>query len=242
MEAYRAVITSWTASFRCPNVIAGTQLSLEAPPLSAIYGLLSAAAGKYITPEDCGIAYCYRYIGRTFDLETIYKIELDGKGLPGRKARTDIVRRQVLFDNMLVLYLDNPEIAQRLKSPFFPLLLGRSGDLASVEAVDEILLREKKGLDIAGTVFPLKKGKAAGQLQALPTHFSDTIPRRNINTQPFYILSAKGRWKEKPGNFLDFKSWVWENKPVAVDAEGYHDESTGLDLWWFGGKGHMCQK
>jgi len=240
MEAYRIVLTSWTASFRCPNIISGTQLSLEAPPISTIYGLLSAAAGRYVVPEESGIAYCYRHIGQAFDLETIYKVELNGKGRPSRKPTADIVRRQVFFDNILILYIDNYEIAKTFKTPAFPLLLGRSGDLASVERIDKVILRKKMGLNIAGTVFPLKKGKAYGQLQALPTYFSNTIPRKNIDTQPFYIIKSRGRWKREPVDYLNFEDWTWESEPVFVDMEGYHDEATGLDLWWFGGKGDTC--
>ena len=234
MEVYRVVLTSWTASFRCPNIIAGIQLSADAPPISTIYGLLSSASGKYITPDDCGISYCYRYAGSTFDLETIYKVVLNSKDKPSKNAIADIVKRQVLFDNVLILYLDNKEIAEAFESPVFPLLLGRSGDLASVERVDKVVLDEKVGISIRGTVFPLSKGKAIGQLQAFPTHFSNTIPRKGFNIQPYYILKSKGEWKSNTYDYLNFDSWVWDSQPVFIDVEGYHDRETGLDLWWFG--------
>ncbi len=49
MKAYRIHLTSWTASFRYPNLISGYQPSLVVPPLATIYGLISAAAGDYIS-------------------------------------------------------------------------------------------------------------------------------------------------------------------------------------------------
>lgn len=236
MEAYRIVITSWTASFRCPNIISGVQLSMESPPLSTIYGIISASVGYYVTPKECGVAYCFRHSGQFFDLETIYKVELKkSTGTPTKYATSDIVRRQVLFDNILVLYIDNDKIAQSFASPTFPILLGRSGDLATVEKIDKINLKSKRGINISGTVFPMKKGKAYGQIQALPTHFTDTIPRENIDTQPFYVIKSKGRWKGKFTDWLDFENWIWDSKPVFVDVEGYHDGEIGLDVWWFGG-------
>jgi len=241
MKAFRIVLSSWTASFRCPNIISGVQLSMQAPPLSTIYGLISASVGDYVGPENCGISYCFRHTSSSFDLETIYKIQLNKeKGFPTRNATSDIVKRQILFDNVLILYVDNEKIAKSFENPIFPLLLGRSGDLATVERIDEVVLNKKKGLKIAGTVFPLKMGKAYGQLQALPTHFSNTLPRKNIGTQPFYIISSKGTWKRNDNNYLNFEEWVWEQEPVFVDVEGYTDDITGLDLWWFGGKHNIC--
>jgi len=36
MKVFRIDITSWTASFRYPNLISGVQPTLEVPPLSTI--------------------------------------------------------------------------------------------------------------------------------------------------------------------------------------------------------------
>lgn len=237
MKAYRIVITSWTASFRCPNIISGVQPSLECPPLSTIYGLLSSCLGIPITPTDCGFAYCFRHTSRTFDLETILKVELDKKkGIPTKKGTSDIVRREILFDNVLTLYIKDEKLANSFFSPFFPLLLGRSGDLASVISIDSVEIEPKKGLNLLGSVFPMKMGNASGQIQALPTHFTDSVPRLNSNTQPFYILGSKGKWTVNNPDYLDYSIWKWDKDKVFIDAEGFHDPQTGLDLWWFGDK------
>ena len=57
MKAFRIHITSWTASFRYPNLISGYQPSLVVPPLSTVFGLFSAAVGDYVP----GQKFLYRY-------------------------------------------------------------------------------------------------------------------------------------------------------------------------------------
>ena len=52
MEVFKIDITSWTASFRYPNLISGYQPTLEVPPLGTVLGLLNAAAGKYLIHQD----------------------------------------------------------------------------------------------------------------------------------------------------------------------------------------------
>ena len=44
MRIYRIEITSWTASFRYPNIISGYQPTLCVPPLSTVLGLINACA------------------------------------------------------------------------------------------------------------------------------------------------------------------------------------------------------
>jgi CRISPR-associated protein Cas5t len=51
IEAVRVTITAYTASFRVPHFV-GYQLTLPVPPLSTIYGLISAAAGRWVLPQE----------------------------------------------------------------------------------------------------------------------------------------------------------------------------------------------
>jgi CRISPR-associated protein Cas5t len=234
MKAYRIVLTSWTASFRCPNIISGVQLSLNSPPLSTIYGILSASTGEYITPDICSVAYCFRHTSKAFDLEAIQKHELNKKtGYPTNKITADIVKRQLLFDNVLIIYLFDEFIAKSFENPFFSLLLGRSSDLATVESIDLIDIRKKKNLNLHGTVFPMKISSAFGQIQALPTHFTDSIPRESLNIQPFSVIDSQGEWISNDNNYLDFSNWKWNKEPAYIEnVEGYKDEETALELWF----------
>ena len=57
MEVFKIEITSWTSSFRYPNLISGFQPTLEVPPLSTILGLINAAAGDYVEFQNLEIGY-----------------------------------------------------------------------------------------------------------------------------------------------------------------------------------------
>ena len=48
MNIFKIEITTWTSSFRYPNIISGFQPTLEVPPLSTVLGLINAAAGRYL--------------------------------------------------------------------------------------------------------------------------------------------------------------------------------------------------
>ncbi|MBL7818850.1 MAG: type I-B CRISPR-associated protein Cas5 [Saprospiraceae bacterium] len=184
-------ITSWTASFRYPNIISGFQPTLEVPPLSTILGLVNAAAGQYLQHEKLELAYYFQFEGKAVDLETIYQIE-SNKGKPTNNAKSNVVRREFLFDNFLRIYTDSEKLVEYFRKPFFPLVLGRMNDLATVEKIAEIELSDPKtGSQISGQIVPLNGNFLAGTVQALPVYFTDEIPRNNLGTKPYSIISCK---------------------------------------------------
>ncbi|GBC60650.1 type I-B CRISPR-associated protein Cas5 [Desulfonema ishimotonii] len=211
MKAYRIHITSWTASFRYPNLISGFQPSLPVPPLSTIYGLISAAAGNYVCASDVAAGYVFRHEGQTIDLETIYQFSVKSP----LKTKSNVIRRQILFDTALWLYLEDAEIAERFLTPEFQLLLGRSGDLASVVSVDETELEPEATLDrLRGTVVPMKTVPLGAPIQALPVSFTNEIPRRNMGTRPFFMLEH------------DF------DQPEPIPESGFYDPALGFQIYW----------
>ena len=194
MEVFRIDITSWTASFRYPNLISGVQPTLEVPPLSTILGLINAAAGKYLNHKDLKIGYFFQYGAKEFDLETIYQITSNSKGLPTNNAKSNIMQRQFLFENKLSIYLEDKMVAEYLKAPYYSLLLGRSNDLATIEKIEKVNLEEVKNASkIKGQIIPFNDNMLAGKIQALPKYFSNTIPRLNLGTEPFSIIDFKAR-------------------------------------------------
>ena len=211
MKVYRIHIHGWTASFRYPNLISGFQATLPVPPLSTIYGLISAAMGKYFYPVEKDIGYVFQYKTKAEDLETIYQMP---RGLKGIKS--NIIIREFLVDNDLWLYTLNENIAKSFQRPYFPLLLGRSGDLASVEAINEISIEMKDELSrLRGTIIPFDtKHHIAAPIHALPEFFSNEIPRRNIGTKPYYLLDCMYR----------------QNMPIK--AYGFLDEEKGWEVYW----------
>lgn len=204
MKLYRIHIRGWTASFRYPAFISGRQPTLPVPPLSTIYGMISAAKGALVTPEDVRIGYVFESNGKAVDLETIYELE------DHLKAKSNVCKRELLFEPSLYLYVEKREYADVFRRPHYPLLIGRSTELAMVEEVKEITTEEKKGVLIGGTLIPFPVDGIYGPLQALPTHFTDEIPRKAVGTKPFYIVEKFIRYDKSALPFDVQKGWgIW---------------------------------
>lgn len=194
MEVYKIDITSWTASFRYPNLISGLQPTLEVPPLSTVLGLINAAAGKYLVYKNLQLGYYFEYEMESEDLETIYQISSNKDGKPTNDAKSNVIKRKFLYNNFLRIYVAEKSIVDFLSQPYYPLLLGRMNDLASVVQISQkVNLEEVQcASKICGQVIPFKY-RLAGQLQALPQYFTNEFPRKNLGTQPFSIISHNAK-------------------------------------------------
>ena len=117
-QVFTIDITSWTASFRYPNLISGFQPTLEVPPLSTVLGLINAAAGQYISHQKLEIGYYFQFQSKAVYLETIYQID-SNKGKATNNAKSNVIRREFLFDNFLRIYTPNREIAEYFNQPFY---------------------------------------------------------------------------------------------------------------------------
>ncbi len=214
MEVFKIDIASWTASFRYPNLISGTQPTLEVPPLSTVLGLINAAAGQYLHHKNLQLGYYFAYEGEGEDLETIYQISSkDGK--PTNNAKSNIIYRKFLFNNFLRIYTPNEQIAKYLSAPYFQLLLGRMNDLATVINISEKvrLERAENPSEIRGQIVPFKH-HLPGQIQALPQYFTDEFPRKNLGTEPYSIIG----WKSPTSGptLTAFKDILPDGKDVNI--------------------------
>lgn len=183
MKYLRILIEGWTASFRYPAFISGFQPTLPVPPLSTIYGLLSAVKGELVTPDETNVGFVFDYDAKAVDLETIYEL----KGLKGNKS--NVAKREFLFNPSLYLYTDDLEFKKYFKNPAYPILLGRSSDLAIISEIKEIEMEKKNNVKLGKTILPFGIEGAFGIIQALPTHFSDSIPRKAIGTKPYLLMN-----------------------------------------------------
>lgn len=189
MKVYRITISSWTSSFRYPNIISGFQPTLLVPPISTVLGLLNACSGSYLKHTQLSLGYYFEYGSKNVDLETIYQVEINNKGIPKNQVKSNVLKREFLYDCRLFLYLPDSKYIDSVKSPVYQILLGRSNDLAYIEVIEEVDLVEVKNADkIKGQVIPFVGNYLPGPLQALPKYFTDTIPRSNIGTEPFSVI------------------------------------------------------
>ena len=185
MKVLRVHITGWVSSFRNPLFISGFQPTLPLPPLSALYGILTAAKGDWVTPHDAAIGFVFHSQGKAVDLETVY--ESSGK----LDAKSNINRREFLVDPELYLYTPEIWLKEALERPRYPLLLGRSSDLATVKSIDKIELEGRSETTYRDTILPFPDPQLYGQMLALPTHFTAEIPRRPCGTRAYYLLTEQ---------------------------------------------------
>lgn len=185
MKVLRIHITGWVASFRNPLFISGFQPTLPLPPLSAIYGLLTAAKGEWVTPHDTAVGFVFQSSGKAVDLETVY--EFAG----GLVAKSNINRREFLVEPQLCLYTPEMWLREAFERPRYPLLLGRSSDLATVKSIEEIELEKVSETTYRDTLVPFPHEQIYGQILALPTHFTAEIPRRPCGIRAYCLLTEK---------------------------------------------------
>ena len=184
MRVLRVHIVGWTASFRNPLFVVGFQPTLPVPPLSTLYGLLSAAHGDPVTPEDAPVGFVFQSAGSARDLETVYEF-----GQIRLQAKSNICLREFLLDPDLYLYTPALWLRSCLERPYYPLLLGRSTELATVAAIDEVELAQVSEVFYQGTLLPFPMEQVYGQMQSLPTHFTQERPRRPQGIRPFYLIT-----------------------------------------------------
>ncbi len=188
MKAVRVRISAWTASFRYGGFMIGFQPTLPIPPLSTVFGLISAAAGKIVTPHDTFLAYTFRSHGRGTDLERILEIE------PGKGGKWNVIKREQLLFPEMVLYIDT-SFEQAFRFPHYQLLLGRSTDLACVDSVDTVdleVVSETQEFHFGRGIYTSPPaGYNLATMYALPVYFTDAIPRRAVGTRPFMMVTEE---------------------------------------------------
>ncbi|MCS7241822.1 MAG: CRISPR-associated protein Cas5 [Candidatus Caldatribacterium sp.] len=196
LQAVRIELSSYTASFRVPSFVSH-QLTLPVPPLCTVFGLISAAVGRWITPRDVDwLAYRCTYEGKGTDVETIVQIEREKPGkvpLPKLPPKTvNVINREFLFLPCLTIYLP-PHWAQAFYRPRFTLLLGRTQDVAYVASVGTTALAPVPSGEVGGVLLPfelLKQNNVAAWVHNLPIAFPSLLERRPLRMHLFGVVDA----------------------------------------------------
>jgi CRISPR-associated protein Cas5t len=216
METHKIEISTWTSSFRYPNYISGFQPTLDVPPLSTVLGLINASAGKYLDYANEKIGYYFEYEAKCVDVETIYQIgKIASANLsPSLKATSNVIKREFLYDCKLLIYTPSEQIKKYLLNSVYPLLLGRSSDLAQVKYCGLFDLQSVSNASkIKGQIIPFHKNYLPGVIQPLPQYFTNTRIRQNIGTQPYSIVDYKS--KDCISELLCYEDLI-DNKEVHI--------------------------
>lgn len=196
LRAVRIEIAAYTASFRVPSFVS-YQLTLPVPPLSTVFGLISAAAGRWVMPHDVDwLAYRCTYEGKAFDTETIVQIEREKPDKPPRPKTPpktiNIAHREFLLFPCLTLYLP-PSWVQVFRCPRFALLLGRTQDVAYVASTAMTELVSVSSGVVSGVLLPfelLKHNRVTAWMHNLPTALTNGVPRYPIRMHLFGVVDA----------------------------------------------------
>ena len=211
MKMYKIIFKSKTAFFRNDVTSTSYQESFNCPPLSTIYGMIAAAYGEYRYDVDMG--YVFEYEAKCVDYElTLSKLNENNKNYfkykriyekyinDDRFDRNDILRgcmgtqpikREILFNCTLTLYISKKEIAESFLNPYYSLLLGRSEDLVKIACKPrEIeLIDTEQPFNFGKTIIPFKIGKwIPGRLSKLNIEIFDEFPRKIKRTDIYNIV------------------------------------------------------
>lgn len=190
MRVARVVVHADVASFRHPFFVTGRQPTSDMPPPSTIHGQCASAMGVWPDPKTFFFGLHFTWKARASDLEHQHLTT----ALPPRtkltittpagevRATTEIsvqpVLRDFLFDCTLTLYL-SVEIGRAFRAPVFPLVLGRSQDLAEVVSVEEIELQRPARARLEHTLLPrhLRPSVRFGTTVLLSSHIGEPPAR-----------------------------------------------------------------
>ena len=179
-----------TASFRYPMFVVSYQPTYPVPPISTVYGLLSAARGTKVSPNEVNIGYTFTSEGKGVDLERIYEYGDGSERKPPRRLGTNIVQREFLYNCHLTLYLSDTGFAKYFTNPAYTLLLGRQTDLAYVKSIESVNLEKKTEVEINNTMIPFT-GEIPGQVVSLPSDFTDTAERKPLTVKSYAIITSR---------------------------------------------------
>lgn len=196
MRALHAVLRALTASFRPPGMSAGYQPTLPIPPLSTVYGLLAAATGQDVSPERVWVGYRFRYDAEAEDLEKILLFSSGGTSWDPKmgQVRSMPIQRQFVVHAELHLYVPSEEWLWRaLHTPRYPLVLGRSQDVATVDCLEEVDLQPAQEGEVEGVLMPFPTPGVQSFVYNLPTYLPTYPPRRPLAVKPFQLVRQRQR-------------------------------------------------
>ncbi|MGH6690209.1 MAG: CRISPR-associated protein Cas5 [Gammaproteobacteria bacterium] len=245
MRSAKVRLTASIASFRYPHFLVGRQASYEMPPPSTIYGHLASAVGVRLDPKPVRFAYAVSYAARGMDLEhqhiiSRYPPEKMSRGESAkfrawRQANEFSVGgsvqptvRDFLFNLDLTLYLVPHDLGGAFRRPVFPVVLGRSQDLACVVSVEEVELESASSAYFSGTLLPFSwRARTGFGTTVLMPRFITPPPEREASFSQYIILPADkvvfaGRARSTVGKPLlqTDPSEAWLVDPATAEREG----------------------
>jgi len=244
MQVTRVVIRADVTSFRHPFFVTGRQPTSNMPPPSTIYGHCASALGNWPNQAEFffGIHFIYRSHGQ--DLEHQHIAEALTQSTRTRvftpsgdeRATTSItvqpVSRDFLFGVTMTLYLP-PAVGSAFRWPVYPVVLGRSQDLAEIVSVEEITLERMARARVEHTLLPfaVRPYLHFGSTVLLSRYISPP-PERTASFDRYIVLHDSVFWGEGADpnqSFIQYDGVTFDD--LWVDPTILDDEGFGRGLW-----------
>lgn len=214
-----------TASFRYPLLISGTQASLPVPGYTNILGMISACAGRVVSPREVRVGFEYRYRGQGLDLQSTRRWTLERGRLKEHRKGSGLLRRQFHVEPRLDLYVVPATMNAVFESPVAAPRFGRSEDLAWIVFVRPVSLVPVSRGAIGATLI----ARDAVQTHGLPLTLAEWFEAGPFG-QPRRV-GAMGRFISLPPTADGMRFDVRGNELFhPSDAEGL-DDAVYLHAW-----------
>jgi len=214
ISALHARFEGLTSSFRYPLTISGVQASAPVPSYSTILGMLSACAGRIITPKDTRIGFEFRT--QSFDTElerTVrWKVEKNGDLRIHDKGQ-GISLRQFYWRPVMNIYLTNLNFKKCLENPVSTPSFGRSQDICWIPFVNEVKLSPVINGKIGPTLIPFKTSK------------KKSVPGLVVSL-PEYIENKKEGYTRRPKKFNTYLAMdSTEKRSYEIECNNLYNPS-----------------
>jgi CRISPR-associated protein Cas5t len=201
MQVLKVELEGVTTSFRYPHFMVGRQPSFPMPPPATIHGHIASVLGRYPDADSYRFAYSFSHDGSVDDYEHTWMTKVDRAKIKdwGYPANVTVnlnpTLRQIFYHPRLTLYLATQELEawrQAFIEPRYPVLLGRSQDLASYRSVEIIELEERSTGYYDHTLLPwaYRPRVRVGQGLLLP-RFVNPENRREVTWARFVALENR---------------------------------------------------
>lgn len=200
MKVLRIELEAPVCSFRYPHFLVGRQPSFHMPPPATIFGHIASALGEWPDPKSLRFAYRFTTLGRGDDLENQHIVVPGGGSFDAGGARVpksldatiQPARREFLFGARLVLYLDRLDLAEAFRAPAFPVVLGRSQDLACYTRVEEVTLERADRGYFENTILPFEfRQRTSRGVTVLMPRYIAPPPLRQATFDRFIVLRER---------------------------------------------------
>jgi CRISPR-associated protein Cas5t len=166
----------FSASFRHPLIVSGTQISTPVPAYSHILGMISACAGRAVGPDETRVGFEMHCSSQGLELERTVRWQADKQGRLKPHRRGQSARhRQVYWLPILDLYVTNLKLRKVFERPIATPRFGRSQDIAWIEWCRDVELKQVESGAIGPTLIPSPQPGVGGLLVSLPEWFENGL-------------------------------------------------------------------